>query len=647
MCGIAGVVRKDRGYFEQDEFESFSNALKTISHRGPDDEGKYFRPDDPVILLHRRLAIQGLGPQGAQPMSSQDGRFVIVYNGEIYNFGALSETREFHGLVRGHSDTELLLFYISRFGVRRTLELIKGMFAFCLWDRHERKVYLARDLMGEKPLYIADNGRDLVFASELKFIEATKGMKLVLDHEAFLTQQTLGYVPEHLCIYRNVRKLLPGTFLELDLSSGAPTLSLGHLKMVRYQTVSMVKTREIRTQENIDKWIESLLEEAVESQLISDVPIGAFLSGGIDSSLVVALASKKQKGLRTFNIDFEDQRYSEAKYAAQVARHFGCEHVSWTINEDTMLDVLPLLTKVYDEPFSDSSSLPTILLARNASKHVKVCLSGDGADELFLGYERYTYFMKFLDIRNKLPDFLAANLKSLVRTPLIKVASGIIGGVKDFSGSKNPLVEDKIRRALYVLEGGMALEIYSRLVSLWQDRPFAVRTQDISLRSTLLLTESQLDCAQAFDLEYYLPSDILFKVDRATMAFGLESRAPFLDRSVVHAALSLHPEHLLQNGSGKKVLKRLLARHLPAELINRPKMGFSAPVENWLKGPLAKELDGMIDEERLRTQGLFNFNEVKRVRDEHAQGVRNWKNELWSFYCFQRWFAEKGPEVIQ
>ena len=647
MCGIAGFWDLD-GTSPDRAPRVLSAMTGAIRHRGPDDSGVWVDPDGGVALGHRRLSIVDLSPLGHQPMHSGCARFVIIFNGEIYNFKQLRVELEGSGSsFRGHSDTEVLLAAVSRWGMRGAVERFNGMFAFVLWDRRDRVLHLVRDRAGEKPLYYGWFGRTLVFGSELKALAAHPCFRGEVDHDAVALYLRHNYVPSPYSIYRGVRKLAPGTILSIP-AAGAPQ----EAEPTPYWSALEVAEEGLRNQLSLSPeaaadQLDALLLDSVKLRMEADVPLGAFLSGGVDSSLIVALMQAQSgRPVQTFTIGFHEAGYNEAKHAKAVAQHLGTDHTELYVTPHEAMAVIPRLPTLYDEPFSDSSQIPTFLVSELARRRVTVSLSGDGGDELFGGYNRYFWGRRVwknigwmpAPIRRasaralSLPD--ARHWNALERAVGPRLAGRIRG---------RPLHE-RARQIAAFLSVRDAGEMYLRLVSHWTDpeaivrggrelptaltRPGAERLSNVTERMMYL------------DLVSYLPDDILVKVDRASMATSLEARIPLLDHRVIEFAWRTPLDLKVRDSEGKWLLRQVLYRYVPRSLIDRPKMGFGVPLHEWLRGPLRDWAEDLLDPKRLEGEGVFDPSPIRRKWDEHVSCRENWDYHLWDVLMFQAWHEE-------
>ena len=626
MCGLVGIWG---GLHHKRDL--LSTACAAIEHRGPDAKGMWEDEQAGLALGHVRLAVLDTSSAGDQPMVSPCGRFVLVLNGEIYNHLDLRTALEAEGLApnwRGHSDTETLLACFAAWGVEHTLEAVIGMFAIALWDRREETLTVMRDRMGEKPLYAGFIDKNFIFASELKALAHIPGLNKTPDPRALSMLLRHNYIPAPWSIYPQITKISPGCWLQLT----AGQRRLGEMPVQRsYWSADLP---EQQPESHGDKFagedvaidaLDVVLGAAVRRQMIADVPLGAFLSGGVDSSLIVALMQRESsRPVRTFSIGFEDERYNEAHHAAAVARHLGTDHTEHYVSDRDALDVVPLISRVYDEPFADSSQIPTMLVTRMARQHVTVALSGDGGDELFGGYERYFRTARWWRRREQIPEFL--------RTPAAAALRGVSAMLP--VGRQR----DRSEKLAAVLGADHAGTFYREFLTYWKDPAEVLINAQVP--QGVFDEPPPDDLFQAMmrlDVATYLPDDILVKVDRAAMAVSLETRVPMLDHYVHAFARGLPPEYLVRNGQGKWLPRQLLYRYVPRELIERPKKGFSVPLAQWLRGPLRDWAASLLDPSRLRQDGVFHEAAVSRKWQEHVSGRRDWSKHLWSILMVQAW----------
>jgi len=639
MCGIVGLIDPKReGQVGVLDLTVRAMAERLI-HRGPDDSGFNVDQATSVALGFRRLAIQDLSPAGRQPMDSASGRYIAVYNGEIYNFRELRRDLERDGVRgwRGTSDTEVMLAMIERHGFEAALAHFDGMFAIALLDRERRRFHLARDRMGEKPLYYGWIGGQFGFASELKALTICPGWSGTVDREALNAYMRYSYVPGLHSIYAGIRKLPPGHVLNIDLKN----LTAGSLPASDAYWNARAEAEAARRapfdgdDAAVADRLETLLTHSVGRRLISDVPLGVFLSGGIDSSTIAALAQKVSSApIKTFTIGFEEERYNEAEQAAAVAAHLGTEHVELTASAEMQIGLVERMPQIYDEPFADVSQLPTLLLAELTRKHVTVALSGDGGDELFVGYPRYGAAQERWQEKRGGLACLAG------RAGLIAGAlpNAFINGLS--IGRRPWRLGDKLYRLSEDGSAATTEAVYEAFVSRW--RTAARPCPDPSIGYYANPAEfprlpQPLDRMAHADAVSYLPDDLLVKVDRATMAVGLEARAPLLDHEVVRFAWSLPISSKVRGSETKYPLRQLLARYVPPHIFDKPKQGFEPPLGGWLRGPLRDWAENLLSDDALRDGGFLDPSPVRAVWREHIAEVRDWRFELWNVLMFQAW----------
>lgn len=653
MCGIAGLYRPAADLTAEELESSVGRMAAALRHRGPDAGGTWIDPAAGVGFGHRRLSIIDLSPNGSQPMVSQSGRFVIVFNGEIYNFEELRPELLARGhRFRGRADTEVLLTAIEEWGLETALQRTAGMFALGLWDRADRVLYLARDRIGEKPLYYGWLGGTFVFGSELKALRALEKWQATIDQAALTLLLRYNYIPAPYSIYRGIRKLEPGTIFAVPTTSetaGAVSTYWSLREVVcgawsRHFPGSEADAAEV---------LEDLLRRSIRGQMIADVPLGAFLSGGIDSSAVVALMqAQSERPVRTFTIGFREQAYDEARYAKAVATHLGTDHTELYVSSADALAVIPRLPSLYDEPFADVSQIPTYLVCELARRSVTVSLSGDGGDELFGGYNRYGLARSLWRAVGWLP-----------RPVRLLLARGIGQVPPDawerMGGSASRLLPPAFRpvrmgeglhKLAEILRCDGPAAMYHRLVSHWKEPVAVVRDSaepktPLTDASVWSQCEDYTEQMMYLDSITYLPDDILVKVDRASMGVSLESRIPLLDHRIVEFAWSLPLSMKIRGPRGKWLLRRLLYRYVPRELVDRPKMGFGVPIGSWLRGPLKDWAAALLDPRRLETEGFFHPEPIRQRWEEHLSGRRDWQYPLWDVLMFQAWLEQqKQPQ---
>jgi asparagine synthase (glutamine-hydrolysing) len=656
MCGIVG------GFALNGSWPLLKEAIarmgSSLSHRGPDDDGVWFDDHAAIALGFRRLSILELSPAGHQPMESACGRFVIVFNGEIYNHLELrkelgnelpSVGAQANGW-RGHSDTETLLCGIARWGVEPTLRKLVGMFAFAVWDRRTRTLTLARDRLGEKPLYYGWQGSIFLFASELKALKAHPSFRGEIDRRSVALLLRQSYIPSPYTIYRGFRKLCPGSYAQVAVDDSAGREPHAQAYWSLADTVEEARSQGFAGSErDATAQLEHCLREAVRGQMVADVPLGAMLSGGVDSSAVVALMqTQSTQPIRTFTIGFHEEAYDEARHAKAVAQHLGTDHTELYVTPQQAMEVIPRLSTIYDEPFSDPSQIPTYLVAQLARTKVTVALTGDAGDELFGGYSRYLLADRW---SNRL-GYLPRALRTVFARRLLSVAPQ---QWNRFAGNFAPLIPkryrnwdfgDKLHKLACILDAKSDESFYHVFLYHWHGpQQVVLHMQEPPMTATGLPIpefEQAMERRMYLDMASYLPDDILVKVDRAAMANSLETRVPFLDHRVVKFAWQLPLSMKVRDGGGKWILRQVLYKYVPKELIDRPKMGFGVPIDSWLRGPLRDWAEALIDESRLRREGYLNPIPVQEKWQEHLSGRRNWQYHLWDVLMFQAWLESES-----
>jgi asparagine synthase (glutamine-hydrolysing) len=654
MCGIAGIFSKS-----PPDATLLQRMAQSLAHRGPDDEGVWSHGPSGIGFAHRRLSIVDLSVSGHQPMLSADGRFVLNFNGEIYNHRRLRSDLEKAGAVpncgwRGHSDTETLLQAISTWGLDGAIGRTVGMFAIALWDSKTRILALARDRFGEKPLYYGWAGRDFVFGSELKALRLHPQFDNPISRRALQLFAARTHVPAPFSIYERIFKLPVGCILEVDRDACSAPLAdppeenggLKGLKLRRYWSYRDVMRRgladQIRDPIAALAELEKTLAGAIVDQSIADVPVGAFLSGGIDSSTIVALYQKHSNvPVRSYTIAFEEGGYNEAEDARRVAAHLGTVHHEQRVSAREASDVIPLLPNIYDEPFADSSQIPTFLVSRLARQEVKVALSGDGGDELFGGYARHFSAPAVWQQARRLPQAV----RRFAGSALAQVPVSVWAGVNELlPGRRPPHFGSKVQKAFRVLSRAQTIEdVYCSFLDEWcfEESPVRGITPSVPIHVDASLGGPDALRVMYYDTMSYLPDDILCKVDRAGMAVSLETRIPFLDHRVAEVAARIPLEFKIAGGEGKKVLRSLLRQMVPDDLFDRPKAGFAIPLSQWLRGPLRAWAEELLGERRLADQGWFNSVAVRRRWLQHLTGQRDSAAAIWAILMFQAWLDEQ------
>jgi asparagine synthase (glutamine-hydrolysing) len=640
MCGIAGLIDW-RASTSADSLRSIGEAMiETVRHRGPDAGEVWVEAEGGVALGQRRLAIIDLSPGGAQPMHSADRRHVITFNGEIYNYRDIRQELEAAGRsMRSDSDTEVLLEACALWGVEAAVERTIGMFAFALWDRKTRTLILARDRLGIKPLYYAASPERVLFASQLKAFRAVPSWKPTIDDDAVVGYLRHAYIEQPRTIYREAQKLAPGHVLTLREGLVPAPKCFWDLRSIA--VAGQRRNDPAPDAEEAVERLDVLLRDSVKLRMIADVPLGAFLSGGIDSSTVVALMqAQSTRPVKTFSIGFHESGYNEADCAKKVAAHLGTDHTEFYVEPRHALDVIPNLQDWFDEPFADSSQIPTYLVSELTRKHVTVVLSGDGGDELFAGYNRYLWAERLAGAMRYVPRPLRGASAAALRALAPETWTSLCAFVP--SSWRPALPGDKLHKIATLLDNPEPDAIYRRLVSQWE-RPEEIAAAGLEPHGALwdpTVADDFPDLIprmQFLDMVSYLPDDILTKVDRATMAVGLEGRVPLLDHRVVAYAWSLPLGLKLRNGSSKWLLRRVLDRYVPTALVDRPKMGFGVPIDAWLRGPLREWAEQLLAPARLGSYGFVRAEPVRRAWQEHLEGRRNWQYPLWTVLMLQAW----------
>ncbi|CAK0739779.1 asparagine synthase (glutamine-hydrolysing) [uncultured Gammaproteobacteria bacterium] len=639
MCGMCGLVDGSRSQGQEALLRQVRAMSDTLTHRGPDGEGQWADAEAGVAFGHRRLAIIDLTEAGRQPMASACGRFTVTYNGEIYNYLELRAELEAAGArFRGHSDTEVMVEAFARWGVAATVPRLNGIFAFAAWDHGKRTLWLGRDHLGIKPLYWGRFGPLLLFGSELKALRAHPGFKVAINRDAAAAFFRHNYVPGPHSIYQGVFKLDPGSILVLR--PGAEPEIARYWDMRAVANRARDQRQPMSEAEAVDR-LEALLKDAVARQMISDVPLGVFLSGGIDSSTVAALAQANSSSpVRTFSIGFHEAAFNEAEHARAVAHHLGTDHTELYVDPKHALELVPRMAEWFDEPFADSSQIPTFMVSELTRKHVTVALSGDGGDELFAGYNRYVFgdslWRKFGLMPRPLRSALGEGLRSVrpgVWDALFKLVPGRFRPAQ---------AGDKLHKLAEVLGRDGQDALYRRLLTHW-DQPEQLVPGSCEPKGILWQPEVAqevpdfVERMQFLDTVTYLPDDILVKVDRTSMAVALEARVPLLDYRVVEFAWTLPRSMKLRGNVGKWALRQVLYRYVPPVLIDRPKMGFGVPIADWLRGPLRDWAEDLLDPARLAADGLLNPEPIRQKWREHLSGQRNWQYLLWDVLMFQGW----------
>lgn len=644
MCGIAGFLLRAASVDGSSALHSKARAMaNTIIHRGPDDGDVWVDAAYGVALTHRRLSILDLSPAGHQPMHSVSQRFVMAFNGEIYNHLDL-RTELPERVWRGHSDTETVLAAIDCWGLEATLPRLLGMFAIALWDRERHELTLVRDRFGEKPLFYGWQGASFLFGSELKSLVVNPAWRGEVNRDALALFMRYGYVPLPLSIWKGVAKLPPGSFLKLPVDTPEGVLPAPACYWRALDATNAGIRKDLHERSAADE-LDQQLRQTIAGQMVADVPLGAFLSGGVDSSTVVALMqTQSTRPIKTFAIGFAEGDYNEAEYAKAVAAHLGTEHTELYVSAADAMAVIPLLPDIYDEPFGDVSQIPTHLVAVLARKHVTVSLSGDGADEIFGGYNRYTLGRSLWRGMRRLP----LGLRQLAAQGITAVSPAGWDGFGRLLPCRfrQPMVGDRAHKLASIMTAVSMNDVYRWLVSQERNPESIVVADRESQSGGELWADHEMHHLQRADfsermmfndLVGYLTDDILCKVDRAAMAASLETRMPFLDHRLAEFAWQLPLNMKIRDGQGKWLLRQVLYRYVPKTLIERPKQGFGVPIDAWLRGPLREWAENLLDEPRLRREGYFHPEPIREKWEEHLSGRRNWQYWLWNVLMFQAW----------
>ena len=652
MCGIAGFTGGN--WSRRDVQATLDRMRRSIAHRGPDHSDVWIDDENRVAFAHNRLAIIDISAAGNQPMQSHSGRYTIIYNGEIYNHLQIRDELAEAGKAynwKGHSDTETLLAAIDAWGVRGALERATGMFAFAMWDQRDRALILARDRLGEKPLYYGRQGRSdlpFLFGSELKALAQHPQFRPEIDRRALTLLLRYNYIPAPFSIYRGIAKLPAGTFLTLAAGAGEPKIE-EYWSGAAVAEAGVANPLDVSDDEALDE-LEKRLETAVGRQMLADFPLGAFLSGGIDSSAVVAVMQKlSSRPVKTFTIGFHEKDYNEAEHAKAVARHLGTDHTELYVTAEEARSVIPRLPDIYDEPFADASQIPTHLVSGLAREHVTVSLSGDGGDEMFGGYNRYLLTTQLWDKIAGIPKPLrSAAARAMMAVPprawtkLGHAAGGMLPKLAQVDR-----LGDKVHKGAPLLNSDSVADLYSGMLSLWRDpQSVVIDATEPPSQATGHTPDLQglgaIERMMALDMLGYLPDDILVKVDRAAMAVSLETRVPYLDHYIAEFAWRLPFRFKIRDGKSKWILRQLLYRHVPKSLIERPKMGFGIPLGGWLRGPLRDWAEALLDERRLTNEGYFRPEPIRRMWQSHLRGTFDEQYRLWGVLMFQSWLEANG-----
>lgn len=646
MCGIVGFFQP-YGFDDQEARQLAIKAADALEHRGPDDCGEWVDGEVGIALAHRRLSILDLTPTGHQPMMSSSGRYVLIFNGEIYNHLVIRKELDAFDKVswRGHSDTETLLAGFDIFGIEETLKKSVGMFAFAVWDRKDRVLTLARDRMGEKPLYYGWQKNTFFFGSELKAFYSHPGFFSKVDRSVLYLYLSFGYIPAPHSIYQGIHKLLPGTFIQISQSNSGQNPTPKPYWFMPEVVQSGIDHSFAGSEEEAVDQLESLLKETIAIQRVADVPLGAFLSGGVDSSTVVALMqAQASRPVQTFTIGFHEKEYNEASYAEAIAKHLGTDHTTLYLSKNEVLEHIPQIHKLYDEPFSDASA--SMLVSKLARQKVKVSLSGDGGDEIFGGYERYFLLDSFWKKISKLPYFLRVIMAKTLRSIPHEILTYCLNPVLSLRG-RPPSIPFGLRLHQYanVLSARNDMSMY-RFMKAFAGVKHLLKTNcntDLLIKRDARYKASFQDFQNLMmyeDALNYLADDILVKVDRSAMAVSLETRAPLLDHRIIEFSWKLPLHMKIRDGEGKWLLRQVLYRYIPKFLVDRPKMGFSLPGAEWLRGPLRSWAESLLSKHRLLEDSYFDADTVQQRLQQHMNGQYNWESLLWRLIAFQSWLYE-------
>lgn len=643
MCGISGIYSLDKS---SEALRKIAiNMSQSLIHRGPDDSGIWVNKEKNLAFSHRRLAIIDISDSGHQPMTSKCGRYTIVFNGEIYNHSKLRKKLESLGIGNwnGSSDTEVLLEAISFWGLKLTLQKSEGMFALALWDSIENKLHLARDRFGEKPLYYGYINKDFVFASELKALKVHPNFNNELDRDSISDFLQYSYISHPKSIYKNILKLPPAKILSINLKNNTTNL------LTYWSLEAEIPNNAANKLSNENELLTTLhdqLTNAVNDQMLADVPVGAFLSGGIDSSLIVALMQKLSNSkVNTFSIGFSDAAYDESYYAREVSKYLGTQHTELIVSPKELLDVVPKIPELYDEPFADSSQVPSFLVSQLARSNVTVALSGDGGDEVFGGYNRHLWSQNVWVKMKKLPHWLRKFLSFVISLPSEKRWNQIYSLIEFILPLRYRirLPGEKMKKVAISLSALSIEDLYVCLTSLWLEADKVVLREDKTINNFHDINgQNAVEQIMFLDLGIYLPGDILTKVDRASMGVSLETRIPFLNHKVVEFAWRMPTKMKINNGESKWALRQLLKTYIPNNLINRPKMGFGIPIESWLRGPLYNWALDLLNEDLINKDGYLAYSEIEKIWHEHQSGKINHHHKLWNVLMFQMWLHSKN-----
>lgn len=647
MCGIVGYWTSDK----TPDRQVIQKMAKTIKYRGPDDGGVWCDDIQGVVFAHRRLAVIDLSPNGHQPMTSHTGRYIITYNGEIYNFSDLRKQLDEQGLNlswRGHSDTEVLLAAIECWGLDHALEKLDGMFAFALWDRLKNQLSLARDRIGEKPLYYGKVGNTLLFGSEIVSFRCFPGFSGEIDRGSLSLYSRYKYVPAPYSIYKGIYKLPPAHYVTFDCQQDVDKPPSCYWDFPKYATTGTEMGHNASVAE--DK-LDQILHRSVSTRMLADVPVGAFLSGGYDSSLIAAIMQRQSAApVNTFTIGFEEETFNEAVHAKKIAQHIGSNHTELYVSPSVARDVVPHLSTIWNEPFSDSSQIPTYIVCKLARRKVTVSLSGDGGDELFYGYSRYQMAAKLWGVLKHIPG----PAKKSLATAIEKAPTELLERLQKVLPQqyKTEHLADRLHTLAATLNHSTSISFYQSFMEqkMMGDNLVLDAKEHSTFFNQTTFNWSDISFDKAMmlvDLMTYLPDDLLTKVDRASMAVGLESRLPLLSRELIEFAALLPMSLKKHDMQPKWLLRQVLYRYVPRELVDRPKMGFGVPLEFWLRGPLREWGESLLETNALKDQGFFDVSRVRSMWDEHQTGTRCWHGQLWGVLMFQSWMETQRNSTVE
>ena len=660
MCGIAGFFsNKNNSFFQS--LENLNQIKDILYHRGPDDHGIWHNNNEMVAFGHTRLSIQDLSPAGHQPMKSFNNRYIMVYNGEIYNHLDLRNKLQHLSpniKWKGNSDSETLLNSFDYWGIEKTLSKCSGMFSIAVWDLLKKELILIRDRLGEKPLYFGIVDNNFIFGSELKVFKKLTNFTNEISRDSLNLFLRFAYIPGPNSIYKNIFKLPPGAILKINKDKLNKIINSSNKNYEEYKINKWWNSKDIfnslsnnlyTNEELALKETEKILSGSIKSQLISDVPFGAFLSGGIDSSLVSALMQKDlSTKIQTFTIGFDNKSYDESLYAKKIANHLGTDHNELILNQKETLNIIPSLSTVYDEPFADSSQIPTILISKFAKQKITVALTGDGGDELFGGYNRYIFSKKFWKLMSFFPFILRKGFAHSLDLFPVEFLNKFNLIFNILSKSKVSFFGDKVSKFSHKMKFVKNIDdLFLSLLSTYQNTSSLVlnsndKSMQIFNEKNQLNFESYETFMMYIDSQSYLPDDILCKVDRAAMSVSLETRVPFLDPKVVEHSWRIPVNMKIRNNEGKWILKQILNKYVPRDLTERPKMGFGIPLGDWLRDKLKDWAEYHLEENKLKNQGYFNYVKVRKLWHDHQSKKRDWSSILWPILIFQSWLEENG-----